>query len=121
MALLLFVVMARADSKYLVFQTQDGTETPVATENLIITFADGMMMTNKEVELSLAQLNKMYFSNGTGINDILADEADGEVRVFTPSGIECGTFHNVSIARATLHPGVYVLKTKSKSVKVIVR
>ena len=63
----------------------------------------------------------MFFSNTVGINDILADEADGTVRVFLPSGVEYGTFHNVGIARASLHPGVYILKTKSKSVKVIIK
>ena len=120
-ALLLFVGMARADLKYLVFQSYDGTETSVDTENLIITFGDDYLKTNKDVQLPLAQLNKMFFSDTVGINDILADEADGEVRVFLPSGVECGTFHNASIARASLHPGVYILKSRSKSVKVIIK
>ena len=121
MALWLFALMAHADSKFLVFQAYDGTETPVETENLIITFGDGNLVTNKDVVLPLSEINKMFFSNTVGINDILADEADGEVSVFLPSGVECGTYHNMNIARASLHPGVYILKSRSKSVKVIIK
>lgn len=121
MALMLFAMIARADNQYLVFQTQDGTETSVTTENLVITFGDGMLLTNKELSFDVADLNKMFFMKSTGISDVLSDEADGEVTAFLPSGIECGTFHNVNIARAMLRPGVYILKSKSKSVKVIVR
>ena len=121
MALVLSVGMAHADFKYLVFQSYDGTETSVETESLVITFGDGNLVTNKDLVLPLSELNKMFFSNTVGINDILADEADGEVRVFLPSGVECGTYHNMNIARASLHPGVYILKTRSKSVKVIIK
>ena len=121
MALVLSVGMAHADFKYLVFQSYDGTETSVETESLVITFGDGNLVTNKDLVLPLSELNKMFFSNTVGINDILADEADGEVHVFLPSGVECGTYHNMNIARASLHPGVYILKSRSKSVKVIIK
>lgn len=121
LALLLAVAGVQADNKYLVFQRLDGTETPVASEGLVITFSDGKLVTNKELELAVSELNKMFFAESVGISELLADELNTEVRVFLPSGVECGTFHNAQIARATLRPGVYVMRTKSKSVKVIVK
>ena len=61
------------DYPYLTFETADGAKTSISTSSLTIKIQDGKLMAGS-IELTLTDLNKMYFSNSdetTGIEKSL--------------------------------------------------
>lgn len=111
-----------AQYDYLVFTLTDGTTKTVAASNLTISFSDGNLIAASGSEtlatLSLAQLTQMEFSTDdpTGIttlstNTLTTDEATA---IYDMNGrqIPKGT---------SLKNGMYIVKTKSRTVKVYIR
>jgi len=113
------------DFPYLTFQTASGTTTTVAVEGMTITVADGQLVVQNAEgtqTFTLSTLSKMFFtdaSDATGITDTPA--ANEPVQVFTTGGLSMGTFDSLDKAKAALKPGVYVIKSKSKTFKIAVR
>lgn len=114
--------MRAAQYDYLVFTLTDGTTKTVAASNLTISFSDGNLIAASGSEtlatLSLAQLTQMEFSTDdpTGIttlstNTLTTDEATA---IYDMNGrqIPKGT---------SLKNGMYIVKTKSRTVKVYIR
>lgn len=114
--------MRAAQYDYLVFTLTDGTTKTVAASNLTISFSDGNLIAASGSEtlatLSLAQLTQMEFSTDdpTGIttlstNTLTTDEATA---IYDMNGrqIHTGT---------SLKNGMYIVKTKSRTVKVYIR
>ena len=109
---------------YLVFQATDGTTTEVAVSSLTMTVSNGkLVLTNSDgsQQLTLSDLAKMYFkTSSTGIEQTAA-QTDEPVEAFSVAGISVGTFDNVAKARVALKSGIYVLKSKSRTIKVVVK
>jgi hypothetical protein len=82
-----------------------------------------LVVTNSEETqtFTLSDLDKMFFyENTTGIDEIFSTES-GEVSVFTIMGIYVGKYPDANEALKTLDKGLYILKTKSNTVKIVVQ
>lgn len=125
LTLLLFagtLSLGAAQYDYLVFTLTDGTTKTVAAANLTISFSDGNLIAASGSEtlatLSLAQLTQMEFSTDdpTGIttlstNTLTTDEATA---IYDMNGRQIPT-------GTSLKNGMYIVKTKSRTVKVYIR
>ncbi len=114
------------DYPYLTFQTSSGTETSVSVESLKMTISDGaLVVTNAdgETQFTLSDLSKMYFSESpTSVAVTAADDVQAEeVEVLSMAGISLGKYANATEARKAMKSGVYVLKSKSQTIKIAVK
>lgn len=119
------VLTMRADGyPYLLFKTADGTIHAMLVESLTMEISGGqLVVTNSEETqtFTLSDLDKMFFyENTTGIDEIFSTES-GEVSVFTIMGIYVGKYPDANEALKTLDKGLYILKTKSNTVKIAVQ
>lgn len=125
MALTMVAQAQDYDYPYLAFQTADGAVKAVAVEALTLTFVNGQLVaTNGDGNYSFAlnDLSKMFFSKEpTRIADNLEDSVAKEVEVFTVAGVAVGRFASVDAAKATLKPGLYVIKSKDGAYKMSVK
>ncbi len=119
------VLTMRADGyPYLLFKTADGTIHAMSVESLTMEISGSqLVVTNSEETqtFTLTDLDKMFFyENTTGIDEIFSTES-GEVSVFTIMGIYVGKYPDANEALKTLDKGLYILKTKSNTVKIAVQ
>lgn len=119
------VLTMRADGyPYLLFKTADGTIHAMSVESLTMEISGGqLVVTNSEETqtFTLSDLDKMFFyENTTGIDEIFSTES-GEVSVFTIMGIYVGKYPDANEALKTLDKGLYILKSKSNTVKIVVQ
>ena len=129
---LTFVSIMKADGEfpYLTFVGSDGTVTSLEVESLEMTVTeDGNLVAvngDGSKTFTLTSLAKMYFSTGdestaSGISLTETENADNEVEVFTLTGIFLGKFTDSAKAKESLEHGVYILKSKSETLKITVR
>ena len=113
------------DYPYLVFQNIEGSTTVMAVESLTITISDGKLIatnTDGTQTFTLTDLSKMFFTQAADLTGISSTETTDEaVEVFTTGGMKLGKFQDVSTAKASLKPGLYILKSKSKTTKFLVK
>lgn len=118
-----FCSAATFDFSYLTFQNTDGTKLSVPVDGLEITYNDGQLtfvVDGKTTSLEVSDLNKMFFTNEpAGINGILANE-DGQVDIYTLTGIAMGHYTTIDEARSVLPRGIYVAKSKNQNSKIVV-
>lgn len=119
------VLTMRADGyPYLLFKTADGTIHAMSVESLTMEISGSqLVVTNSEETqtFTITDLDKMFFyENTTGIDEIFSTES-GEVSVFTIMGIYVGKYPDANEALKTLDKGLYILKTKSNTVKIAVQ
>lgn len=109
------------DYPYLTFEAVDGSKTSVSVNSLTLTVKDGKL-TAGDKTFSLSELSKMYFSmeEATGIENVVSS-IEGTVEVFNLRGISMGKYNSMNEAAASLKTGVYVIKSKSKTIKVSVK
>lgn len=109
------------DYPYLTFETADGNKTSVSVSSLTLIVKDGKL-TAGDKTFSLSELSKMYFSmeEATGIENVVSS-IEGTVEVFNLRGISMGKYNSMNEAAASLKTGVYVIKSKSKTIKVSVK
>jgi hypothetical protein len=122
--LLLFMALIGAltaqadDYAYLTFETTDGAKASVAVESLTLTIS-GTILTAGSQQFTLSNLAKMYFSNtdetATGIETI----DNGQLTMDNSAEIYDLQGHKVS--KSAMRKGVYIVKTNSKTYKMIVR
>ena len=120
--ILLFMAMlgtmtAQADNySFLTFETTDGAKASVAVESLTLTIS-GTTLTAGSQQFTLSNLSKMYFSTSdetaTGIEEITSATLDEAVEIYDLQG------HKVN--KAQMHKGVYIVKTKSRTYKMVVK
>lgn len=119
--LLLMMAMAgaqslqAADYTYLTFETTDGAKASVEVSSLTITVS-GNTLTAGSQTFALSNLLKMYFSNAdetTAIEEITAETLDEAVDVYDLQG------HKVS--KDQLRKGIYIVKSKSRTYKMMVK
>lgn len=105
-----------ADYAYLSFETTDGAKASVSVENLTLTIS-GTTLTAGTQSFTLSNLSKMYFSTTdettSGIAEITNVALDEATEIFDLQG------HNV--AKEQMREGVYIVKTKNGTYKMVVR
>ena len=122
-AMMMGTVAVHADDySYITFEKSDGSLTSVALSSLSITIS-GTTLTAGDQTFTLSDLTKMYFSTddvSTGIEEATA-VLDGTVDVYSLNGMLFGKYASMKDAAASLKAGIYVIKSKSKNLKVVVK
>ncbi len=110
---------------YLVLQDSNGGTTTVAVDNLVITIVNGNLVAtndNGSQTFSLKDLNKMFFTQQADLTGITnTDTYDDVVEIYTTGGVALGKYENENTAKASLKPGLYILKSKSRTYKIAVK
>jgi len=111
------LLSAHADEyAYLTFMTTDGIKASVKVSSLKLTIS-GTTLTAGTKSFTLANLSKMYFSTSdettTGIEEITSATLDEATDIYDLQG------HRVT--KAQMRRGVYIVKTKSRTYKMVVR
>ena len=104
-----------SDYTYLTFETTDGAKASVSVEELTLSIS-GTTLTAGTQTFTLTNLSKMYFSNTddtTGVEEITSATLDEATDIYDLQG------HKVTKAQMT--KGVYIVKTKSRTYKMVVR
>ena len=100
---------------YLTFETTDGEKASVAVSSLTLTIS-GNTLTAGSQTFTLSNLSKMYFSNTdetTAIEGITTATLDEAADIYDLQG------HKVT--KDQMKRGVYIVKTKSRTYKMIVK
>ena len=101
---------------YLTFETTEGAKASVSVENLTLTIS-GTTLTAGSQQFTLSNLSKMYFSTSdetaTGIEEINSSSIEEATDIYDLQG------HKVS--KEQMRKGVYIVKTKSRTYKMVVR
>ena len=112
------VLTVQADNTYpyLTFETTDGAKASLPVSSLTLTI-NGTTLTAGEETFTLSNLSKMYFSSSdettSGIDEITSATLDEATSIYDLQG------HKVS--KDQMKNGVYVVKTKNKTFKMIVK
>jgi hypothetical protein len=111
---------------YLSFETNDGTVVSLSVSSLNMTFSNGKLIVDNGVEsceMAVKNLTRMFFSTtGTsGISNVSGENAEGNLEVFTPTGIRIGTFASAEAMRRGVKSGVYVVKSNGRTFKTVMR
>ena len=116
MALVGVLDMHAEDYAYLTFVTTDGVIASVPTSSLSITI-NGTTLTVGSETFVLSNLSKMYFSTSdestAGIEEITNGGFDEASEIYDMQG------HKVS--KEQMRKGVYIVKTKNKTFKIVVK
>ena len=117
LTLMVGTLTAQADNyAYLTFETTDGAKASVAVENLTLTIS-GTTLTAGSQQFTLSNLSKMYFSTAdettTGIEEVTAATLDEATDIYDLQG------HKIS--KEQMRKGVYIVKTKNRTYKMVVR
>ena len=100
---------------YLTFETTDGEKASVPVSSLTLTVS-GNTLTAGSQTFTLSNLSKMYFSNTnetTAIEEITTATLDESTEIYDLQG------HQVT--KAQMKRGVYIVKTKTRTYKMIVK
>lgn len=100
---------------YLTFETTDGEKASVAVSSLTLTIS-GNTLTAGSQTFTLSNLSKMYFSNSdetTAIEEITTATLDEAADIYDLQG------HKVT--KDQMKRGVYIVKTKSRTYKMILK
>lgn len=105
------------DFSYLTFELTDGAKASVSVESLSLSVSGKTLIASSQT-FTLANLSKMYFSatdeTTTGIDTVESDVlTDGATEIFDMKGRK--------VSKADMKKGVYIVKTKSRTYKIIVR
>ena len=112
-------VLAEDTYTYLTFETTDGSKTSLDVSSLPVTInLDNSTLTIGNQTFALADLSKMYFSTQsetTGIETIDNGQwtMDNSAEFYDLQG------HKVT--KAQMKKGVYIVKTNSKTYKIVVK
>lgn len=117
MALVGALTVQAEDYAYLTFETTDGAKASVAVSSLTLTIS-GSTLTAGSQTFTLSNLSKMYFSasdesTATGIETISAVTLDEAAEIYDLQG------HKVT--KDQMRRGVYIVKSNSRTYKMIVR
>ena len=113
------VLAAQAeDYTYLTFETTDGAKTSVDISSLPVTInLDNSTLTIGNQTFSLADLSKMYFST--------SNETTTGIEIITSATLEEATdiydLQGNKVTKAQMRKGVYIVKTKLGTHKIVVK
>lgn len=103
---------------YLTFELTDGTKVSVSVSSLTLT-VNGTTLKAGSQTFTISNLSKMYFSSTdetsgvTAIDELTADDLEGK-EIYDLNG------HKLDY-NAQLPRGVYIVKSKNKTCKIVVR
>ena len=104
------------DYTYLTFETTDGAKVSVVVKDYSLTIS-GTTLTVDSQSFTLSNLSKMYFSttgeSTTGIEEITRADIDEATDIFNLQG------HKVT--KEQMKRGVYIVKTKNRTYKIVVK
>ncbi len=104
------------DYPYLTFETTDGAKASVSVSSLTLTIS-GTTLTAGEETFTLSNLSKMYFSmtneSTTGIEETTSTALEEATDIYDLQG------HKVS--KEQMKKGIYIVKTKNRTYKMIVK
>ena len=104
------------DYTYLTFETTDGAKVSVAVKDYSLTIS-GTTLTVDSQSFTLSNLSKMYFSTSdettTGIEEITAATLEEATDIYDLRGNK--------VSKDQTQKGVYIVKTNSKTYKMIVK
>ena len=117
MTMMVGVLTAHADSyTFLTFESTDGAKASVSVSDMTLTIS-GTTLTAGTQSFTLTNLSKMYFSTSdettTGISEVMKADLDEATDIYDLQG------HKVT--KAQMRRGVYIVKTKSRTYKMVVR
>ena len=117
LTILVGTLTAQADSySYLTFETTDGAKASVSVSDLTLSIS-GTTLTAGTQSFTLSNLSKMYFSttdeSTTGIEEITSATLDKATDIYDLQG------HKVT--KEQMRRGVYIVKTKQRTYKMVVR
>ena len=131
MALVGALTAQAGDYTYLTFETTDGAKTSVDVSSLPVTInLDNSTLTIGNQTFALADLSKMYFSTqseSTGISEELRVNSEEFLETFGTSGqgrAATATFYDLQghkVTKEQMKKGVYIVKTTSKTYKIVIR
>ena len=107
--------MAERAYNFLTFEMTDGAKVSGAITSLTLTI-NGNTLTAGSQTFTLSNLSKMYFSNTdetTGIEETTSATLEEAAEIYDLQG------HR--IAKEQMTKGVYIVKTKSKTQKIVVK
>ena len=117
-------LMMQADDNYpyLTFETTDGAKVSVNTESLKLTI-NGTTLTVGGQQFTLTNLSKMYFSTAdesttTGIDEVGSATLDDATEIYDLSGKKMATS---DWSNGQLPRGEYIVKTKERTCKIVVK
>ena len=112
-------LLMHAEEKYsyLTFEMTDGKKVSVNTESLKLS-VNGTTLTAGTQSFTLTNLSKMYFStsdesNPSDIEEVSSATLDDAIEIYDLQG------HQVT--KAQMRKGVYIVKTKEKTCKIVVK
>lgn len=114
------------DYPYLTFQTTDGAQTSFSAVGLTLTLEDGLLVVSDGTTrqtFAPETLAQMFFaqSGANAIGSITTDEAATTCEVYTLAGIHIGSFASRAALRGQLPAGIYLVKTKDTTTKLVVK
>jgi hypothetical protein len=117
MTMMVGVLTAHADSyTFLTFETTDGAKASVSVSDLTLTISGTTLIAGTQ-SFTLTNLSKMYFSTSdettTGIEEITSATLDEATDIYDLQG------HRVT--KDQMRRGVYIVKTKDRTYKMVVR
>jgi len=115
MALVGALTVQAEEYAYLTFETTDGAKASVDVSSLTL-IVNGNTLTAGSQTFTLSNLSKMYFSNTnetTAIEEITTATLDEAADIYDLQG------HKVT--KEQMKRGVYIVRTKSKTYKMIVK
>ena len=112
-------VQAEDTYTYLTFETTDGAKASLPVSSLTLTISGNTLTAGSE-SVTLSNLSKMYFSNDdqtTAINEIDYSQTDDLLSEST----DIYDLQGHKISKEQMRKGIYIIKTKSKTYKMIVK
>lgn len=107
--------MAESAYHYLTFEMTNGAKVSVAISSLTLTI-NGNTLTAGSQTFTLTNLSKMYFSDTdetTGIEETTSAMLEEAAEIYDLQG------HNIT--KEQMKKGVYIVKTKNKTQKIVVK
>ena len=111
------LMQAEEKYSYLTFEMTDGKKVSVNAESLKLS-VNGNTLTAGAQSFTLTNLSKMYFStsdesNTSDIEEVSSATLDDAIEIYDLQG------HQVN--KAQMRKGVYIVKTKEKTCKIVVK
>ena len=109
------------DYTYLTFKTTDGAKTSVSVSSDVTLTISGTTLTVGTQSFTLSNLSKMYFSTSdetTGISEVMKADLERATEIYDLSGKR---IVNRKSSNSKLPHGVYIVKTTSKTYKMVVK
>ena len=108
---------------YLTFETTDGAKASVAVDSLTLS-VKGTTLTAGDKQFTLSNLSKMYFSTEdettAGIREELSVKSEEIIEVYDLQGKKVES-EEWKVKRENLPRGIYIVRMKDKTYKLMVR